>query len=265
MTAASDALRTKLGARKPGTAIILGSSLGPVTDAVKDALVIPYADLPGFPLPRVSGHAGQAYAGTLGNTDVLILRGRAHPYEKGNAAVMCPVIEALAAAGISRLVITNAAGSLKTDMRPGAIMLISDHINLSGMNPLIGETGDKGFVPMTDAYDTVMAERFRRAATSANITLHEGVYVWFSGPSFETPAEIRMVQRMGGDAVGMSTVPEVILARRFGLAVAGLSVITNLGAGMEGTSPSHEETKSEGLKAVAGMTALLTHFLSSGA
>ena len=258
-------LKARLGARRPQTAIILGSSLGPVADAVKDATIIPYAELPGFPVPSVSGHAGQAYAGRLGNADVLVLRGRAHPYEKGDAAVMRPVIQALADAGISRLILTNAAGSLKTGTRPGAIMLISDHINLAGMNPLIGETGDKGFVPMTDAYDAGMAERFRSAAKSAGIALHEGVYVWFSGPSFETPAEIRMVQRLGGDAVGMSTVPEVILARRFGLAVAGLSVITNLGAGLEGASPSHEETKREGLKAVADMTALLTQFFTHGA
>jgi purine-nucleoside phosphorylase len=226
--------------------------------------MIPYAELPGFPVPSVSGHAGQAYAGSLGGADVLVLRGRAHPYEKGDAAVMRPVIEALAGAGIARLILTNAAGSLRSDMRPGAIMLITDHINLAGMNPLIGEKGDKGFVPMTDAYDARTAERFRRAAKSAGIPLHEGVYVWFSGPSFETPAEIRMVQRLGGDAVGMSTVPEVILARRFGLTVAGLSVITNLGAGLEGASPSHEETKREGLKAVADMTALLTHFFAHG-
>jgi purine-nucleoside phosphorylase len=261
MTAAKS-LKARLGKRKPETAVILGSSLGPVAEAVEDAIIIPYGDLPGFPRPSVSGHAGQAYAGTIGNANVLILRGRAHPYEKGNPAVMRPVIEAVASAGVKQLIITNAAGSLNTGMRPGAIMLIGDHINLSGMNPLIGETGDAGFVPMTDAYDPAMAARFRRAAKAAGIRLHEGVYVWFSGPSFETPAEIRMAQKMGGDAVGMSTVPEVILARRFGLAVAGLSVITNLGAGMEGASPSHEETKSEGLKAVAGMTALLTQFFS---
>lgn len=245
--------------------MILGSSLGSVADAVKDAVIIPYSELPGFPLPSVSGHAGRACAGRFGDTDVLVLCGRAHPYEKGHAAVMRPVIEALADAGITRLVITNAAGSLKLDMRPGAIMLISDHINLSGMNPLIGETGDKGFVPMTDAYDAQMAKRLRRAAKQAGVTLHEGVYVWFSGPSFETPAEIRMAQRLGGDAVGMSTVPEVILARRFGLAVAGLSVITNLGAGLEGASPSHKETNREGQRAVSAMTALLTHFFTGEA
>ena len=262
---AASVLKAGLGSLTPETAVILGSSLGSVADAVKDAVIIPYSELPGFPLPSVSGHAGQACAGRLGNTDVLILCGRAHPYERGHAAVMRPVIEALADAGITRLVITNAAGSLKLDMRPGAIMLISDHINLSGMNPLIGEAGDKGFVPMTDAYDAQMAKRLRRAAKQAGITLHEGVYVWFSGPSFETPAEIRMAQRLGGDAVGMSTVPEVILARRFGLAVAGLSVITNLGAGLEGASPSHKETNREGQRAVSAMTSLLTHFFTGEA
>jgi purine-nucleoside phosphorylase len=174
--------------------------------------------------------------------------------------VMRPVIEALEVFGIEKLIITNAAGSLKVDMRPGSIMLITDHINFSGMNPLIGEAGDKGFVPMTAAYDADMAQALRAAAKAEKVRLHEGVYVWFAGPSFETPAEIRMVQSWRADAVGMSTVPEVILARRFGLRVAGLSVITNLGAGIEGASPSHDETKSEGRKAVGDMVKLLSRF-----
>ncbi|MGE0237567.1 MAG: purine-nucleoside phosphorylase [Parvibaculaceae bacterium] len=260
MIRAVDILRERLGTLRPETAIVLGSSLGPVADAVTSAVRIPYRDLPGFPVPKISGHSGEVFAGHLGGRPVLVLRGRGHPYEKGDAAVMRPVIEALQVFGIGKLVLTNAAGSLKAGMRPGSIMLITDHINFAGMNPLIGEEGDKGFVPMTGAYDGNMAEIFRRAAKAETIALHEGVYVWFSGPSFETPAEIRMVQSWGADAVGMSTVPEVILARRFGLEVAGLSVITNLGAGIEGASPSHDETKSEGVKAVGDMVKLLSRF-----
>jgi purine-nucleoside phosphorylase len=260
MIKAADTLRQSLGRLRPGTAVILGSSLGPVADAVTSPMRIPYRDLPGFPVPKISGHSGEVFAGHLNGKPVLVLRGRGHPYEKGDAAVMRPVIEALQALGITNLILTNAAGSLKVDMRPGSIMLITDHINFSGMNPLIGEEGDKGFVPMTDAYDKGMAEAIRRAAREEKIKLHEGVYVWFSGPSFETPAEIRMAQSWGADAVGMSTVPEVILARRFGLKVAGLSVITNLGAGIEGASPSHDETKSEGQKAVGDMVKLLSRY-----
>ena len=172
-----------------------------------------------------------------------------------------PAIEMLKGAGIETLILTNAAGSLKPEMRPGSIMLIADHINYSGMNPLIGQHGDENFVPMTDAYDPALRQRFLAAAKAEGIALHEGVYCWYSGPSFETPAEIRMFQIIGGTAVGMSTAPETILARRFGLKVAGLSVITNLAAGIEGASPSHEETKREGAKAAMNMKALVTRFL----
>lgn len=254
-------LRKRLGGRAPKTAIVLGSSLGALAEAVGDALVIAYADLPGFPVPKISGHAGKLVAGTLGGREVAVLAGRAHPYESGNAAVMRPAIEMLKGAGVETLILTNAAGSLKPGMRPGSIMLIADHINYSGMNPLVGQHGDENFVPMTDAYDPAIRQRFHAAAKAEGIALHEGVYCWYSGPSFETPAEIRMFQIIGGSAVGMSTAPETILARRFGLKVAGLSVITNLAAGIEGASPSHEETKREGAKAAENMKALVTRFL----
>ena len=253
----------KLGSRAPKTAIILGSSLGALAEAVEDALVISYAELPGFPLPGVSGHAGKLFAGRLGGQEVAVLAGRAHPYETGNAAVMGAAIEMLRSAGIETLILTNAAGSLRPEMRPGSLMLISDHINCSGMNPLIGQRGDENFVPMTDAYDPALRQRFHAAAKAVGIPLQEGVYVWCSGPSFETPAEIRMFQVLGGAAVGMSTAPETILARRFGLRVAGLSVITNLAAGIEGASPSHEETKREGARAASNMRALITRFLEN--
>ena len=256
-----NALAQKLGSRAPKTAIILGSSLGALAEAVQDPLVIPYTELPGFPVPKISGHAGKLFVGSLGGQEVAVLAGRAHPYESGNAAVMRPAIEMLKGAGIETLILTNAAGSLKPEMRPGSIMLIVDHINYSGMNPLIGQHGDENFVPMTNAYDPALRQRFHAAAKAEGIALNEGVYCWYSGPSFETPAEIRMFQIIGGSAVGMSTAPETILARRFGLKVAGLSVITNLAAGNEGASPSHDETKREGAKAAENMKALVTRFL----
>lgn len=254
------ALIKELKGRSPKTAIILGSSLGPVAEAVADALIIPYTDLPGFPVPKISGHAGKLFVGRLGGKEVAVLAGRAHPYESGDAAVMRPAIEMLKGAGIETLILTNAAGSLKPEMRPGSIMLITDHINYSGMNPLIGQHGDENFVPMTNAYDPVLCDRLLKAAETEGVALHQGVYCWYSGPSFETPAEIRMFQIIGGTAVGMSTVPETILARRFGMKVAGLSVITNLAAGIEGASPSHEETKREGARAAGNMTKLITRF-----
>ena len=254
-------LKTKLQGRAPKTAIILGSSLGPIADAVVDPLIIPYTELAGFPVPTISGHAGQLVVGTIGGKQVAVLAGRAHPYESGNAAVMRPAIEMLKAVGIETLILTNAAGSLKPEMRPGSIMLITDHINYSGMNPLIGQHGDENFVAMTDAYDPGLRARFVAAAKVESIALHQGVYCWYSGPSFETPAEIRMFQIIGGSAVGMSTAPETILARRFGLKVVGLSVITNLAAGIEGAAPSHEETKREGAKAAGNMKSLISRFL----
>ena len=253
-------LRSQLENRQPKTAIILGSALGSVAEAVQDPLIIPYTDLSGFPVPKISGHAGKLYVGTIGGKEVAVLAGRAHPYESGNAAVMWPVLEQLKAAGVETLLLTNAAGSLKTTMGPGSIMLITDHINWSGMNPLIGQHGDDNFVPMTDAYDPALRKQFLAAAKKEKIPLKQGVYVWFSGPSFETPAEIKMAKIIGGHAVGMSTAPETIMARRLGMKVAGLSVITNLGAGIKGANPSHEETKREGMKAAASMQRLLTRF-----
>jgi purine-nucleoside phosphorylase len=250
----------KLQGRTPKTAIILGSALGSVVQAVKDPFIIPYTDLPGFPVPKISGHAGKLYVGKIGGTEVAVLAGRAHPYESGNAGVMRPVLDQLKEAGIENLILTNAAGSLKTTMGPGSIMLITDHINYSGMNPLIGQHGDENFVPMTDAYDPALRKQFISAAKAEKIALKQGVYVWFSGPSFETPAEIKMAQIIGGSAVGMSTAPETIMARRLGMKVAGISVITNLGAGIKGANPSHEETKREGMKAAANMQRLLMRF-----
>lgn len=253
-------LKTRLQGRTPKTAIILGSALGDVVSIVENPLIIPYTELPGFPVPKISGHAGKLYVGNVGGQEVAVLAGRAHPYESGNAAVMRPVLDQLKEAGIETLILTNAAGSLKTSIGPGSIMLISDHINYAGMNPLIGQHGDENFVPMTNAYEPALRKRFLAAAKSEKIALKQGVYVWFSGPSFETPAEIKMAQVIGGSAVGMSTAPETIMARRLGLSVAGLSVITNLGAGIKGANPSHEETKREGQKAAANMKRLLIRF-----
>ncbi len=253
-------LKNFLTGRAPKHAIILGSALSSVIDAVQEPLDIPYTELSGFPVPKISGHAGKVVLGTLGGKQVAVLAGRAHPYESGNAAVMRPALEQLKEAGIETLILTNAAGSLKLSMKPGALMLISDHINYSGMNPLIGQHGDENFVPMTNAYDPALRKAFLAAAKKEKIALKQGVYCWYSGPSFETPAEIRMFQIIGGSAVGMSTAPECILARRLGMKVAGISTITNLAAGLKGSSPSHEETKREGMKAAAAMQRLLIRF-----
>lgn len=262
MTPAAQRLTEHLAGTTPDLAVVLGSSLGGLADGVVSPRTLSYKELPGFPVPSVSGHAGELVTGTLSGRPVLMLKGRAHAYEHGDAGAMRPVIEALAQCRVRRVLLTNAAGSLRPDVGPGSIMLITDHINLAGMSPLVGESGDARFVSLTNAYDAGLAEKLRTAAKAEKIALAEGVYAWFSGPMFETPAEIRMAATLGAQAVGMSTAPETILARRFGLAVAALSVITNLGAGIGGASPSHEETKREGAKAVVNMAKLFARFVA---
>ncbi len=233
----------RLNGLMPKTAIVLGSGLGALGDELRDAVRIPYEQLEGFPHSGVSGHAAEVVAGYWGDTPILMLSGRAHYYEKADASVMRAPLEALHGLGVKRLLLTNAAGSLREDMPPGSVMQITDHINFSGSNPLFGEPSDRRFVGLTNAYDATMRQQMSSAAERAGVALHQGVYMWFSGPSFETPAEIRMARVLGADAVGMSTVPEVILARFLGLEVAAASVVTNLAAGMSGTEISHSETK----------------------
>lgn len=255
-----DALAALIRDRCPGLAprvgLVLGSGLGDFARAVEDAIAIPYADLDGFPRSGVSGHAGELVLGRVEGTPVAVLSGRAHYYEHGNPREMAVPIATLAALGVEALILTNAAGSLRADVGPGSPMLITDHIAL-GPNPLIGASGDDRFVSMVGAYDPALQKLARAAAKAARVKLDEGVYMWFTGPSFETPAEIRMARVLGADAVGMSTVPETILARHAGLKVLALSMITNLGAGMTGRPLSHAETKHEAAQGSERMTRLV--------
>ena len=241
--------------------IVLGSGLGALADAVERSTRIPYADLPNFPQSGVSSHAGEVVAGTLGGLRVLVLAGRSHAYEHGNPAAMAVPIAMLADVGCEALFLTNAAGSLRQDMPPGSLMALSDHINLSGLNPLTGATGDDRFVDLSAAYDPELRGRLIGAATAMDMPVTQGVYMWFPGPSFETPAEIRAAKTLGADAVGMSTVPEAVLARFFGLKVAGLSMITNFAAGMSDTPLSHEETKTVGAANAEKTCRLIPAFL----
>jgi purine-nucleoside phosphorylase len=253
----------QLQGRHPRVALVLGSGLGDLIGEVEEPIRIPYSDLPGFPHSGVTGHAGLLVSGKFGATEVLMLAGRVHYYESGNPAAMRPVLEALAAIGIEELILTNAAGSLDEGMGPGSVMLITDHINFSGTNPLIGEPSDRRFVGMTEAYDPQLRARIADAAVATNNPLHRGVYMWFSGPSFETPAEIRAARVLGANAVGMSTVPEVILARFLGLRVAACSVITNLAAGMTGDELSHDETKQMAPIGGKRLATILRHMFST--
>jgi purine-nucleoside phosphorylase len=227
---------------RPRVAVLLGSGWQAFTACVQGARELPYAQLPAFPVLGVEGHAGTLVLGRIGGHEVAVLAGRKHAYESGDATVMKGAIATLAACGVATLVQTNAAGSLDATMRPGALMLIADHLNLVQRSPLIGESGSARFVDLRDAYDPSLRALARAAAAQVNVPLHEGVYAWILGPQFETPAEIRMLQQLGAQAVGMSTVPETILARRHGLRVLALSIITNMGCGLHDEALSHAHT-----------------------
>ena len=250
-------LRQRLGALQPRIAVLLGSGWGPVADAVQGAVDVPYADLPAFPTLAVGGHTGLLRAGTLGGREVMVLAGRKHAYETGTPDGMAGVIRTLAAVGVQVLVQTNAAGSLDAAMRPGALMLLTDHLNLVQHSPLVGQTGDGRFVDMGAAYCPQLAAQAREVARRLGEPLHEGVYAWVLGPQFETPAEIRMMRGFGAQAVGMSTVPETILARHAGLRVLALSMMANMAAGMEAETLSHAHTMATAQAASARAVALL--------
>ena len=243
MTKATKTIRKLAGTAPLDAVLVLGSGLSALADQVGGAVAIPYAELKGFPGTGVSGHGRSLVIGEMGGRRVAVLTGREHYYEHGNPSAMRPALETLSDLGARTVLLTNSAGSLDHETMPGELMVIADHINYAGVNPLIGEPGDRRFVNMVDAYDPELRARSREVAQRLSLTLKEGVYMWYSGPSFETPAEIRMAIRLGANAVGMSTVPEVILARMLGLRVWACSSITNMGAGLSSETISHEHTK----------------------
>lgn len=253
-------------ARAPGTAprlgIVLGSGLGPIAEGIEQATIVSYADVPGFPQPGVEGHAGKLVLGKIGGLPVACLQGRVHLYEGKGAEPVRMLVRTLKLLGCQSLLLTNAAGSLRAEVGAGSLMLITDHISMQPLNPLTGPNDDEfgpRFPPMENAYDAGLRKSMREAAGRAGIALSEGVYAAILGPTFETPAEIRALSRLGADAVGMSVVPETIVARHCGLRVAAVSVITNLGAGM-GEPLSHEQTLREAAGAAKRLGTLITEF-----
>jgi purine-nucleoside phosphorylase len=262
--AAVASLKSRGLASLPPFAIVLGSGLGPFADEASDAVAVSYADIPGFPVPSVEGHAGRLVVGAIEGRPVALFQGRGHYYERGDVKVMRVAIETFRALGGETLLLTNAAGGLNKEWAPPALVAIRDHINFAGANPLIGYSGPDRFVPLTQAYDPGLIARLHEAARTSDIELHEGVYMWFSGPSFETPAEIRAARVLGADLVGMSTVPEVILARRCGLRCAAVSVVTNYAAGLAGGDPSHDETQEYASRAADSFKRLLRAFIRIG-
>ncbi len=242
-------------------ALILGSGLAGLMDHVDNAVIIPYSELDGFPHAGVEGHQPDLVIGQLAGLTVAVLGGRAHYYEQGDAAAMRLPLETLKALGTRTLLLTNSAGTAHHGISAGDFMLINDHLNLTGANPLIGESSNNRFVDMSCAYDVELQSLMKKAADKGKIPLQQGVYAWLAGPSFETPAEVRMAHILGADAVGMSTVPEVILARFLGMKVVALSNITNAGAGLSDIELSHEHTRKSAAGSAENFKQLITHFL----
>ena len=250
----------RAGVEPVAVGLVLGSGLAGIADLV-EGVSIPYADLPGFPHAGVSGHKAALVVGQFEGVRVAVFGGRAHYYESGDAGVMRGPLTLLQRLGADQLILTNAAGSLRPDILPGDLMMLSDHINFSGRNPLIGEPSEARFVNMTEAYDPGLRAALRAAAEAEDVALAEGVYAWYSGPSFETPAEIRAIRTLGADAVGMSTVPEAILGNFLGLRVAAVSTITNMGAGLSDEAISHEHTKAMAPVGAAKFERVLRRYL----
>jgi purine-nucleoside phosphorylase len=237
------AIRSRIGDRVPSVAIVLGSGLGGLADEIDVVARIPYGEIPGFHPASVAGHAGTLYAGTLAGRFVVALSGRFHMYEGHDARLAAFPARAAHALGARTLIVSNAAGGVNRLWKPGDLMLIRDHINLMFRNPLLGavEHGDLRFPDMSEPYDGALAEIARETAREQGILLREGVYAGLLGPTYETPAEVRMLEFFGADAVGMSTIPEVIVARAIGMRVLGFSCVTNLACGLSTTPITHAE------------------------
>jgi purine-nucleoside phosphorylase len=249
---------------EPRVGVVLGSGLGGLADEIEERVEIPYGEIPGWPASTAVGHAGVLALGTVGGVPLAVLKGRAHLYEGIAADRAVYAVRVLSRLGVHTLVVTNAAGGIDESFRPGQLVLISDHVNLMGTSPLVGPNEDSlgpRFPDMSDAYDPRLRARAREAASRLGIEVGEGVYAAWLGPQFETPAEIRFMRAIGADLAGMSTVPEVIAARHLGLRCLGISVVTNMAAGVGGGKLGHEEVLAVGAEAQPRLTALLRELL----
>jgi len=257
------AIRERIGAEAPVLGIVLGSGLGGLAAEIEDAVQVPFADVPGFPTATVIGHAGALVAGKLSGRSVVALAGRFHMYEGHSPQLTAFPVRVMHALGARTYFASNAAGGIRRDLSAGDLMIIEDHLNLTGLNPLTGhlEEGDERFPDMTAPYDQTLRDLLRRAAGKAGIEVKEGVYAWLPGPSFETRAEVRMLERLGADAVGMSTVPEVIVARAMGMQVAGMSCIANAASGITDSPVLHKDVLEVTARAAIGFQAVVREFV----
>ena len=250
---------------RPAIGLVLGSGLGGYADTLEDAVRIPYGDIPNFPVPTIPGHSGALVFGKKCGQEVVVLQGRIHYYEGLPQQEITLPIRVLAALGVKTVVLTNACGGVNLDFKPGDLMLISDHINFSGANPLIGPNMDEfgpRFPDMSDLYTASLRAQIKEKAEEAGIYLREGVYAMYSGPNYETPAEIRMFRIMGADTVGMSTVPEALIAGHSGMQVVGVSCITNMAAGVLPVKLSHAEVTETANRVSATFTKLINLILT---
>lgn len=261
LKATKEFLEARLAGFKPDLALVVGSGLGGITKDIVKPVVIPYTDIPHFPRPTVAGHAGQLIFGELAGKKLLVLSGRFHLYEGRSVEEIVYPIHVVDALGIKTLVVTNAAGGINPRFNPGDLMVIEDHINFMGVNPLIGGINGSRFTDMTQAYSARLREKLAAAAEKLRQPIWNGVYLAATGPSYETPAEIKAFAWWGADAVGMSTVPEVIIARSHNIEVAGISCITNLAAGISGKKLSHDDVLAVGKNVQDKLSRLLTEFL----
>ena len=263
-----DALEAAVRARSPlvpEVGIVLGSGLGDLADGLEDALAIPFAELPGWPAATAPGHVGRLLLGQLGGRPVVMLQGRFHMYEGNHPGLVVQPVLLFARLGARAVILTNAAGGLDPSFGPGTLMAISDHINLTGQNPLMGPNADAiggRFPDLTAAWDPGLRRQLHAAAVVEGVELAEGIYVGLTGPNYETPAEVRMLAQLGGHAVGMSTVLECIAARWAGLRVAGVSLVTNAGAGYSGEPLTHEEVLAAGAEAGPRLARVIRRFVA---
>ena len=260
----ADSVRRHIGDDAPEIGIILGSGLGGLADDIEDAIRVPFADVPGFPEVTVVGHAGALVSGTLGGRKVIALAGRFHMYEGHPPALAAFPVRVMHALGAPILFASNAAGGIRPDLAAGDLMIIEDHLNLTATNPLIGslQPGDERFPDMTAPYDAELRARLRASAEKVGVKVKEGVYACLLGPSFETRAEVRMLERLGADAVGMSTVPEVIVARAMGMRAVGMSCIANAASGTTDAPVLHTDVLEVTARAAAGFQALVRAFVT---
>lgn len=261
----ADAIRARTSDRKPVLGIVLGSGLGGLADDIQGAVRIPFADIPGFPVATVVGHAGQFVSGTLAGKPVVALAGRFHMYEGHPPQLAAFPVRVMHELGAEIYFASNAAGGIRKDFAAGDLMIIEDHLNLTGVNPLTGhvEDGDERFPDMSAPYDAGLRGQIAAASKKAGVPVKSGVYACLPGPSFETRAEIRMLERLGADAIGMSTVPEVIVARAIGMRVAGMSCIANPAAGVTDAPVLHKDVLESTARAARGFQALVREFVAA--